>query len=95
MKAVKQGLTWICQEHASVKASNWIACVMFAAIDLLTLNHSKAYHNVLVLSSVMFPLRTYGKLIISGQCGSKLKPSDQINILLSRCKRNGHNSFNL
>lgn len=43
MKAVKQGLTWICQEHASVKASNWTACVMFAAIDLLTINHSEVY----------------------------------------------------
>lgn len=43
MKAVKQGLAWICQEYASVKVSNWTACVMFAAIDLLTLNCSKTY----------------------------------------------------
>lgn len=68
MRAVKQGLTWICQEHASVKASNWTACVMFAAIDLLTLNHSKTYQNVLVLSSVTLPLTMSGKLTISEQC---------------------------
>lgn len=67
---------------------------MVTAIDILTLNCSKAYQNVLGLSNAMFPLATSGKLIVSGQCGSKLKLSVRINILLSRWKTSGHNSFN-
>lgn len=51
MNAIKQELTWICQEHASVNMfsfSNWTPCLMAAAIDILTLNRGKVYQNVLV-----------------------------------------------